>query len=292
MVHQRDGDGKSFAIKVNGAPVFMKGANWIPSDSFNERETPERTRFLLQSAVAANMNMLRVWGGGIYEDDRFYELADELGLLIWQDFMFACSMYPGDAAFLDNVRAEASENVRRLRNHPSLALWAGNNEIEAAWLQWGWQAKFHLDKAAQQTIWRDYKRLFHELLPRVVAEQDPGRFYTRSSPSANEDDVPPNKLGWGDNHYWGVWHASAPYTDYPQHLAVHERVRFPVVPFAVVGGALRPAVGVADRLANHALPPAPPARQRAGARPTWIATSNRRRISAGFSTCRRCCRRR
>jgi beta-mannosidase len=219
VVNQRDADGKSFTIKVNGAPVFMKGANWIPSDSFNDRETPERTRFLLQSAVAANMNMLRVWGGGIYADDRFYDLADELGLLVWQDFMFACSMYPGDERFLENVRLEAVENVRRLRNHPSLALWAGNNEIEAAWQQWGWQSKFHLGKAAQQTIGRDYKRLFHELLPKVVAEQDPGRFYERSSPSANEDDVPPNKLGWGDNHYWGVWHAEAPYTDYAAHIS-------------------------------------------------------------------------
>jgi beta-mannosidase len=214
VVHQRDKDGKSFTIKVNGAPVFMKGANYIPSDSFVDRVTPERYRGLLQAAADAHMNMLRVWGGGIYEDDRFYDLADELGLLVWQDFMFACSMYPGDAAFLENVRLEAVENVRRLRNHPSLALWAGNNEIEAAWHGWGWQWKFHLGKAAQATIWRDYKRVFHEILPRVVAEEDPGRFYTRSTPSANEDGVPPNKLGWGDNHYWGVWHAEAPYTDY------------------------------------------------------------------------------
>ena len=133
--------------------------------------------------------------------------------------MFACSMYPGDEPFIENVRREAVENVRRLRNHPSLALWAGNNEIEAAWQQWGWQWKFHLGKAAQATIERDYKRVFHELLPRVVAEEDPGRFYTRSSPSADEDGVPPNKLGWGDNHYWGVWHAEAPYTDYATHTS-------------------------------------------------------------------------
>ena len=144
VVHERDAEGKSFFIKVNGAPVFMKGANWIPADSFVTRVTDERYRFLLQSAVDANMNMLRVWGGGIYEDDRFYDLADELGLLVWQDFMFACSMYPGDEPFVENVRHEAIENVRRLRNHPSLALWAGNNENEAAWKQWGWQIKFAL----------------------------------------------------------------------------------------------------------------------------------------------------
>ena len=140
----RQAEGKSFTIKVNGAPVFMKGANWIPADSFVTRMTDERYRFLLQSAADANMNMLRVWGGGIYEDDRFYDLCDELGLLVWQDFMFACSMYPGDEPFVENVRQEAIENVRRLRNHPSLALWAGNNEIEAAWKQWGWQMKFAL----------------------------------------------------------------------------------------------------------------------------------------------------
>jgi beta-mannosidase len=219
VVSQHDKDGKSFTIKVNGAPVFMKGANYIPQDSFVDRVTPERYRAMLTAAADAHMNMLRVWGGGIYEDDRFYDLADELGLLVWQDFMFACSMYPGDDAFVENVRREAVENVRRLRNHASLALWAGNNEIEAAWQQWGWQWKFHLGKAAQQTIERDYKRLFHEVLPRVVAEEDPGRFYTRSTPSANEDGVPPNKLGWGDNHYWGVWHAEAPYTDYATHTS-------------------------------------------------------------------------
>jgi beta-mannosidase len=219
VVSQHDAVGKSFFIKVNGAPVFMKGANWIPSDSFVDRETPERLRALLQAAAVANMNMLRVWGGGIYEDDRFYALCDELGLLVWQDFMFACSMYPGDAAFIENVRQEAIENVRRLRNHPSLALWAGNNEIEAAWQQWGWPWRFHLGKAAQTTIWNDYKHLFHEVLPRVVAAEDPGRFYTRSTPSANEDGVPPGKLGWGDLHYWGVWHAEAPYEAYAANVS-------------------------------------------------------------------------
>jgi beta-mannosidase len=219
VVHVKDKDGKTFTIKVNGAPVFMKGANYIPSDSFVDRVTPERYRGLLQSAADAHMNMLRVWGGGIYEDDRFYELADELGLLVWQDFMFACSMYPGDDAFLENVRREALDNVRRLRNHASLALWSGNNEIEAAWAQWGWQWKFHLGSAPQAAIQRAYDRVFREILPRVVADEDAGRFYTSSSPSANEPGVPPNKLGWGDNHYWGVWHAEAPYSDYATHTS-------------------------------------------------------------------------
>ena len=204
--------------------------------------THERYRFLLQSAADAHMNMLRVWGGGIYEDDRFYDLCDELGLLVWQDFMFACSMYPGDDAFVENVRQEAIENVRRLRNHPSLALWAGNNEIEAAWQGWGWPWKFHLGKAAQETIWRDYKRLFHEVLPRVVAAEDPGRFYTRSSPSANDDDVPANKHGLGRHALLGrLARRGALRGLRRQHLALHERVRVPVVPRAVVGGALHGA---------------------------------------------------
>jgi beta-mannosidase len=219
VVHARDQAGKSFFVKVNGAPVFMKGANWIPADSFVDRVTPERYRFLLQSAASANMNMLRVWGGGIYEDDRFYELCDELGLLVWQDFMFACSMYPGDTPFVENVRQEAIENVRRLRNHPSLALWAGNNENEAAWRGWGWPAKFHLSRKAQEQLTSDYKKMFHQLLPEIIAAEDPGRFYTRSSPSANEDDVPANRMGWGDMHYWGVWHAEHPYTSYGDNVS-------------------------------------------------------------------------
>ena len=219
VVHEKDKEGKSFVVKVNGAPVFMKGANWIPADSFVTRMTTDRYRFLLQSAVDANMNMLRVWGGGIYEDDRFYDLADELGLLVWQDFMFACSMYPGDEAFVANVRQEAIENVRRLRNHASLTLWAGNNENEAAWKQWGWQTKFALNKKAQDRIWADYKRMFNDVLPGVVAAEDPGRFYTRSSPSANDEKIPPNKRGFGDMHYWGVWHAENPYEAYADNIS-------------------------------------------------------------------------
>ena len=219
IVHRSDKDGKSFTIYVNGAPLFMKGANYIPSDSFPSRVTTERYRRLLQSAADANMNMLRVWGGGVYEDDRFYELCDELGILVWQDFMFACSMYPGDDDFVENVRQEAIENVRRLRNHASLALWSGNNEIEAAWKGWGWQSKFQLSEAAQDKIWSDYKRVFHDLLPQIVREQDPGRFYTRSSPSANDDQIAPGTVGFGDMHYWGVWHAEQPYAKYAENIS-------------------------------------------------------------------------
>ncbi|HEX8189185.1 MAG TPA: glycoside hydrolase family 2 TIM barrel-domain containing protein, partial [Pyrinomonadaceae bacterium] len=134
-----DAAGKSFTFVVNGVPVFARGANWIPADSFPERVTRARYRHLLESARDANMNMLRVWGGGYYEMDDFYELCDELGIMVWQDFMFACSMYPGDEKFLESVRAEATDNVRRLRNHPSVVIWVGNNEVETAWHHWGWK---------------------------------------------------------------------------------------------------------------------------------------------------------
>ena len=219
VVHKDDKDGKSFIIHVNGAPVFMKGANYIPQDSFPSRVSSEKYRWLLQSAADAHMNMLRVWGGGIYEDDRFYDLCDELGILVWQDFMFACSMYPGDERFVESVRREAIDNVTRLRNHPSLALWAGNNEVEGAWKKWGWQQKFQLSETAQADIWNAYERIFHQALPKVVAEYDPGRFYTRSSPSANDEHIQPDTIGYGDMHYWGVWHAEKPYSMYADNIS-------------------------------------------------------------------------
>ena len=199
--------GKSFEFVVNGVPVFAKGGNWIPADSFPTRVTRERYRHLLESARDANMNMLRVWGGGIYELDDFYELCDELGLLVWQDFMFACSMYPGDEKFLENVRAEAADQVRRLRDHPSIVLWCGNNEVETAWQHWGWKQKL------PASLWDDYLKLFHGVLPEVVAEHDPARAYWPSSPSSNlEDDPDSQKIG--DIHYWAVWHASKPFEEY------------------------------------------------------------------------------
>ncbi len=182
-----------------------------------------------------------------------------MGILVWQDFMFACSMYPGDAPFIENVRQEAIENVRRLRNHPSLALWAGNNEIEAAWKGWGWQEKFHLSKAAQDKIWRAYKRVFSEVLPKVVAEEDPGRFYTRSSPSANDDKIEANKGRLRRRmHYWGVWHAGgAVHRLRSEHVALHERVRLSVVPGVAERRPLRDAGRLRHRVAGHAVTPAP-----------------------------------
>lgn len=223
---QPDAAGRSFTFVVNGVPVFGKGANWVPADSFPARVTRERYRRLLESARDANMNMLRVWGGGYYEADDFYELCDELGLLVWQDFMFACSMYPGDERFLESVRAEATDNVRRLRNHPSVALWCGNNEVETAWHHWGWKRNL------PAKLWDDYKKLFHGVLPEVVAEHDPSRAYWPSSPSSNlEEDADSQRTG--DVHYWEVWHASKPFAEYerqrPRFMSEYGFQSFPSI---------------------------------------------------------------
>lgn len=139
VVHQPDKDGHTFYIELNGRPVFAKGANYIPSDNFLPRVTPENYKKTILDAAGVNMNMLRVWGGGIYENDVFYDLCDEYGIMIWQDFMFACSMYPAEGALLDNIHQEAVDNVKRLRNHACIALWCGNNECQDAWLGWGWK---------------------------------------------------------------------------------------------------------------------------------------------------------
>ncbi len=206
-----DENGISFEFVVNGIPVFGRGANWIPADIFPTRVTKEKYKNLLTSLKDANMNMIRVWGGGIYEDDYFYEFADENGILIWQDFMFACSMYPGDKAFLDNVKHEAIDNVKRLRNHPSIVLWCGNNEIETAWNHWGWR------QTLPNKLWEDYQKLFVRLLGDVTSEYDPSRPYWQSSPSSNfQDDSDSQRIG--DVHYWQVWHAEKPYEEYEKQF--------------------------------------------------------------------------
>ncbi len=204
--------GKSFEFIVNGIPVFGHGANWIPADIFPTRITKEKYKKLLGSLRDANMNMVRVWGGGIYEDDYYYDLADEMGILVWQDFMFACSMYPGDKAFLDNVRHEITDNVKRLRDHPSIVIWVGNNEIETAWQHWGgWKDK------NPDSVWQDYLKIFVRLIPEVLDDIDPSRPYWQSSPSSNFQ-ADSEFQGIGDTHYWQVWHAEKPYEEYEKQF--------------------------------------------------------------------------
>ncbi|MEZ4949140.1 MAG: glycoside hydrolase family 2 protein [Saprospiraceae bacterium] len=210
VVRENDDLGQSFYFKLNGVPVFMKGANYIPNDVFVTRVSKSDYEKVLGSARNANMNMLRVWGGGIYEYDTFYKLCDEYGLLVWQDFMFACSMYPGDADFLKNVKAEAQEQVLRLKKYPCIALWCGNNEIDVAWAQyeedrgWGWKQQY--DSTQRAEIWQAYDTLFHHILADVVKSADPEKFYWPSSPMADFGELAGNKTQKGDIHYWGVWH--------------------------------------------------------------------------------------
>lgn len=213
VVHQPDKDGHTFYIELNGRPVFAKGANYIPSDNFLPRVTPENYKKTLLDAAGVNMNMLRVWGGGIYENDVFYDLCDEYGIMIWQDFMFACSMYPAEGALLDNIHQEAVDNVKRLRNHACIALWCGNNECQDAWLGWGWKCEIERqNKEYADKIWAQYRQQYHVTLPGVVKEYAPGTFYWSSSPFAFEGEM--SGTTDGDRHYWSVWHGKAPISDY------------------------------------------------------------------------------
>ncbi|WP_248925918.1 beta-mannosidase [Paenibacillus hamazuiensis] len=222
LVTEKDDAGSTFYVELNGVPVFAKGANHIPNDSFLTEITYDRYRHEIETAVASNMNMLRVWGGGIYEQDAFYELCDRHGLLVWQDFMFACSMYPGDEAFLNNVQAEAEYNVKRLRNHPCIALWCGNNEIDTAWAHydenagWGWKQQYSGE--LREKIWADYEAIFHRILPAAVNAYAPGMSYWPSSPlCALTGDSRQHAYATskdGDTHYWGVWHAVEPFENY------------------------------------------------------------------------------
>lgn len=204
LVCEDDMHGQGMEFRVNGIPFFAKGACWIPADSFPDRVTPDIYRQRLGDAAAANMNMIRVWGGGYYEQDVFYDLCDELGLVVWQDFMFACAGYPAHSdAFLTNVKAEAVDNVRRLRHHPCLVLWCGNNELE---LGHDWGLNLVGDEDGKMP-WQDYCRLFDELLKDAVIQYDPGRPYWPSSPHtpvgnrANACD--PRS---GNAHFWYVGH--------------------------------------------------------------------------------------
>ncbi|MDR1682167.1 MAG: glycoside hydrolase family 2 protein [Candidatus Symbiothrix sp.] len=213
LINQNDKDGKSFYFELNGLPVFAKGANYIPSDVFLPRLTFNDYEKEVLDAANVNMNMLRVWGGGIYEDDVFYNLCDASGILVWQDFMFACSVYPADNEFLENVRQEAVDNIKRLRNHPSIALWCGNNEINEAWFGWGWRAQYTEENpSAADLIFRQYDALFNQLLPEVVSEYAPETFYHPSSPFSRYDGV--SEANRGDSHYWGVWHGLHPISRY------------------------------------------------------------------------------
>ncbi|MEO8147623.1 MAG: glycoside hydrolase family 2 protein [Bacteroidia bacterium] len=216
VINKADKDGKSFFVKVNELPTYMKGANYVPMDIFPSRVTPEQYSKLFADLKKSNFNMLRVWGGGIYESDEFYRLADENGILIWQDFMFSGTMYPVDSAFTERVRSEARYNIVRLHNHPSLALWCGNNEIQVAWDNWGWQKTYNITAAQATKMYDGYKKIFNEILPSEVEKSDSGMFYFASSPQSNWGNAAGLKSG--DNHYWGVWHGEEPVESYQTNV--------------------------------------------------------------------------
>ena len=228
LVNEKDKDGESFYFEVNGVPMFAKGANYIPQDALLTNVTTERYQTLFRDIREANMNVIRVWGGGTYEDDRFYDLADENGILVWQDFMFACTPYPSDPTFLKRVEAEACYNIRRLRNHASLAMWCGNNEILEALKYWGFDKNFPPE--IYQEMFRGYDKLFHQLLPAKVKELDADRFYIHSSPYfANWGR--PESWGIGDSHNWEVWYGQKTFdsldTDLPRFMSEFGFQSFP-----------------------------------------------------------------
>lgn len=223
LIQKQDSAGHTFYFELNGIPVFAKGANHIPNDMFLNRVTKEVYDWEINTAVKSNLNMLRVWGGGIYEDDYFYQLCDRNGILVWQDFMFACSMYPDNDAFLSSVTKEADYQVKRLRNHPSMALWCGNNEIDIAWQNdsktggWGWKNAYPDNQRNQ--VWQAYDTIFNHILKDAVNKLSADVAYWQSSPSS----IVPAKYATntntnGDVHYWGVWHAREPFENYSKNI--------------------------------------------------------------------------
>ena len=219
LVTSEDSIGNNFYFEVNKKTVFMKGVNYIPQDIFLNRVSDDKYEELLNSAVDANMNMIRVWGGGIYENEIFYNLCDEKGLLVWQDFMFACAMYPGDQEFLKSVEQEAEFNVKRLRGHPSIALWCGNNEVRSAWKNWGWEKDVIENQSPEiaNEISKAYDDVFHKILPKVVNNLDSSTAYWPSSPGSTFSGGTESYTS-GDAHYWGVWWGKENFESYNQKV--------------------------------------------------------------------------
>lgn len=209
---EKDEWGNEFSFCVNGVKIFTRGGNYIPDDCLYTRITEKKLDYILESCRRAHFNCVRVWGGGYYPSDAFYDLCDEKGLIVWQDLMYACNVYDVTDAFAENCRQETYDNVRRLRHHASLGLWCGNNEIESAWDHWG-------DFQKETPYLRaDYIRLFEEVLPKAVQEADGETFYWHSSPSSGGCFDNPDDANRGDTHYWDVWHGQKPFTDYRKYF--------------------------------------------------------------------------
>jgi len=213
LIQGEDELGKGFKFQVNGQDLYAKGANWIPLDFFHTRVDSKQYRKALSDVAETKMNMLRVWGGGIYEDEYFYDLCDSLGILVWQDFMFACAMYPGENDFMLSVELEATQQINRLRKHACIALWCGNNENSEGWHRWDWQADRSEDEI--NSIWTDYQNLFNKLLPDLV-DSLTTTAYWESSPQYGRGN--PKHQFRGDAHYWGVWHDAEPFENFEKKV--------------------------------------------------------------------------
>ena len=220
LIQQKDSIGSSFYFLLNKKPVFIKGANYIPQDIFPSRVKKSQYKKLLKKVRKAGINMLRVWGGGIYECDYFYDLCDRMGIMVWQDFMFAGSLYPND--LFPSIEKEVRDNVTRLQNHPCIALWCGNNEIEVAWKNWGWQKQYHYSKLDSAKLWGDYRHLFEHLIPNTLRETAPlssyntGINYVSTSPLSNWGKS--ENFNHGSMHYWGVWHGKDSFEDFDKNV--------------------------------------------------------------------------
>lgn len=215
LVTQPDQWGTSYEIKINGRPIFCKGADYIPQDVFPARVTDDDLRKMVETMAMSNFNMVRIWGGGYYPDDAFFDACDELGIMVWQDFMFACAMYPGDPEFLQNVSEEVTYQIPRIASHPSVTIFNGNNEVDVAWKNWGFQVRYNIYGKDAKEIEDSYDRLFKNLLPNKVREFT-NLPYIHTSPLSNwgKDEY----YNHGSQHYWGVWHGKDPMEDFGKKI--------------------------------------------------------------------------
>jgi beta-mannosidase len=215
LITETDQWGTSYYFKINGERVFAKGANYIPQDIFPDRIQDEDIEELVQQMAVSNFNMVRVWGGGFYQKEAFYKACDRLGIMVWQDLMFACAMYPGDSSFLANVQRELKYQIARISAHPSVVLFNGNNEVEVAWGNWGFQIKYGLYGESAKEIEKAYDDLFKQLAPEVI-EANSSIPYIHTSPLSNwgKDDY----YNHGSQHYWGVWHGKDPIEDFGKKI--------------------------------------------------------------------------
>lgn len=212
LIQKKDSIGESFLFKLNGKEIFIKGANYIPVDVLEPGLHFEKIKTLIQECRRSGMNMIRVWGGGVYESEEFYKECDKNGILVWQDLPFACAIYPGDTSFIENVKTEVRENVNRIASHPCIALWCGNNENDEGWKNWGWQKQYKYSAEDSLKIWNDYRSLFHQTLADVIRSTDKDANYHASSPLYGWGRK--ESLKQGDEHYWGVWWAKEPFEMY------------------------------------------------------------------------------